>query len=196
VGMSTWTFDNSHSMVGFAAKHMMISTVRGRFEQFEGHIDYDEADPARSSVEVRIKTASVDTNWQQRDEHLRSPDFLESAVYPEITFRSTSVEPRGEDKARIHGDLTIKDVTRPVTLDAELVGSARGFSGERQLAFEASTRIDREAWGLTWNVALEAGGVLVGKQITITLDIRAVEVARATEVQAEPTPEVTATTTA
>ena len=172
--MSTWTFDNSHSMVGFSAKHMMISTVRGRFEDFDGTVEYDEADPAASSVVVTIKTASVDTNWQQRDAHLRSPDFLDSETYPVMTFRSTAVEPLGTDRARIHGELTIKDVTRPVTLEAQIAGAARGFGGERQVAFEASTRIDREAWGLTWNMGLEAGGVLVGKQITIDLDIRAV----------------------
>lgn len=173
--MSTWTFDSSHSMVGFSAKHMMISTVRGRFEDFEGTVEYDEANPAASTVEVRIRTASVDTNWQQRDDHLRSPDFFEAERYPEMIFRSTSIEPRGDDKAKVHGDLTIKDVTRPVTLDAEIVGSARGFSGERQIAFEASTKIDREEWGLTWNMGLESGGILVGKQITIAMDIRLVE---------------------
>jgi len=173
--MSTWTFDNSHSSVGFAAKHMMISTVRGVFEDFEGSIEYDEADPAASTVAVSIRTASVDTNWQQRDDHLRSPDFFEVEAFPEMSFRSTSIEPKGDDKATVHGELTIKGVTQPVTLDAEIVGAARGFGGERQIAFEASTKIDRERWGLTWNMGLEAGGVLVGKQITITLDIRAVE---------------------
>ena len=173
--MSTWTFDNSHSLVGFSAKHMMISTVRGTFEDFDGHIEYDEADPAAASVEVRIKTATVDTNWQQRDDHLRSPDFFDAATWPEMTFRSTSVEPKGSDRALIHGDLTIKDVTRPVTLDAEIVGTANGFDGKRNVAFEAKTKIDREQWGLTWNMGLETGGVLVGKQITIELDVRAVE---------------------
>ncbi len=177
--MSTWTFDNSHSSVGFAAKHMMISTVRGVFEDFDGTVEYDAADPAASAVAVSIKTASVDTNWQQRDDHLRSPDFFDVATFPEMTFRSTSIETRGADKARIHGELTIKGVTQPVTLDAEIAGAARGFGGERQIAFEASTKIDREQWGLTWNMGLETGGVLVGKQITITLDIRAVEQAPA-----------------
>jgi polyisoprenoid-binding protein YceI len=177
--MSTWTFDHSHSAVTFAARHMMISTVRGRFDAFDGRIEYDEADPASASVEVAIRTASVDSGWQQRDDHLRSADFLDVATWPEMTFRSTSVEPLAADRARVHGELTIRGVSHPVTLDAQLVGSARGFGGERQLAFEASTRIDREQWGLTWNMGLEAGGVMVGKQITITLDIRAVEQAPA-----------------
>jgi len=173
--MSTWTFDHSHSSVRFAAKHMMISTVRGVFEEFDGRVEYDEADPAASTIAVSIKAASLDTNWQQRDDHLRSPDFFEVTAFPEITFRSTSIEPTAADKAKVHGELTIKGVTQPVTLDAEIVGAANGFGGERQIAFEASTKIDREQWGLTWNMGLETGGVLVGKQITITLDIRAVE---------------------
>jgi polyisoprenoid-binding protein YceI len=175
--MSTWTFDQSHSLVGFSAKHMMISTVRGRFEKFEGSLEWDEGSPAAASVEVRIETASVDTDWKQRDDHLRNPDFFDVERFPVMTFRSTSVEPRGDGRATIHGDLTIRDVTRPVTLDAELIAIARGFGGERRAAFEARTKIDRERWGLTWNVGLEAGGVLVGKEITISLEITAVEVA-------------------
>ena len=180
--MSTWTFDNSHSLVGFSAKHMMISTVRGSFEDFAGTIEYDEANPAAATVVVSIKTAT------------RRPPTGSSATItcarrtsstprrgPEMTFRSTSVEPKGTDRALIHGDLTIKDVTRPVTLDAEIVGSANGFDGKRNVAFEARTKIDREQWGLTWNMGLETGGVLVGKQITIELDVRAVEQAPARE---------------
>lgn len=174
--MSTWTFDNSHSAVGFSAKHMMISTVRGRFEDFDGTIEYDAANPAAASVQVTIRTASINTNWQQRDDHLRSPDFFEVEAWPEMTFKSTSVEPKGGDRALIHGDLTIKGVTKPVTLDAEIVGEAVGpFDGKRNVAFEARTKIDREQWGLTWNVGLETGGVLVSKQITIELDVRAIE---------------------
>jgi polyisoprenoid-binding protein YceI len=173
--MSTWTFDNSHSLVGFSAKHMMISTVRGRFDDFDGTVEYDPANPAAAKVDVTIRTASVDTNWQQRDDHLRSPDFFDAATFPAMTFRSTSVEPLAADRARIHGDLTIKDVTKPVTLDVELVGEANGFDGKRNLAFEAKARIDREQWGLTWNMGLETGGVVVGKTITIELDVRAVE---------------------
>jgi polyisoprenoid-binding protein YceI len=174
--MSTWTFDNSHSAIGFSAKHMMISTVRGRFETFDGTIEYDAADPSASAVEVVIQMASVNSNWQQRDDHLRSPDFFEVEAFPVMTFRSTRVEPQGKDRARITGDLTIKGVTHPVTFDAEIVGEAPGpFDGKRNIAFEARTKIDREQWGLTWNVGLEAGGVLVGKQITIELDLRAVE---------------------
>ncbi len=173
--MATWMFDSSHSAVGFSAKHMMISTVRGRFEDFEGTIEYDPSHPAASAVGVTIRTASVDTNWQQRDDHLRSADFFDVERWPIMTFLSTKVEPQGEARARITGDLTIRGVTHPVTLDAEIVGEAIGLDGKRNLAFEARTRIDRELWGLTWNVGLETGGVLVSKQITIELDIRAVE---------------------
>jgi polyisoprenoid-binding protein YceI len=175
--MSTWTFDSSHSIVGFSAKHMMISTVRGRFERFEGTLEWDEQDPAAASVQVRIATASVDSDWKQRDDHLRAPDFLDAAAYPEMLFRSTKVVPGTAGTAKIHGELTIKDVTRPVVLDAEFIATARGMAGERRAAFEATTKIDREAWGLTWNMGIEAGGVLVGKQVTITLEVTAIEAA-------------------
>lgn len=169
--MSTWTIDQSHSLVAFSAKHMMISTVRGRFEQFEGSVELDEADPAGASVEVHIETASVNTDWHQRDEHLRSNDFFDAATYPLMTFHSTSVEPVGDGRARVHGDLTIKDVTRPVMMDVELIATVNGLYGERRAAFEANTTINREDFGLTWNMGLETGGVLVSKEISIALEI-------------------------
>ena len=175
--MSTWAFDNSHSNVSFSIKHMVVATVRGRFLTFEGAVAYDESDPARSSVSATMQAASIDTDWDQRDAHLRSGDFLDVERFPVVTFRSTSVEPTGSRTARVHGDLTIRDVTKPVILDAELVGFVKGMQGERRAAFEARTRIDREAWGLTWNVGLEAGGVLVGKELKIEIEVEATEAA-------------------
>jgi polyisoprenoid-binding protein YceI len=173
--MSTWQIDESHSAVTFSVKHMMVSTVRGRFGRFHGTIEYDPEQPAEAAVAVTIETASINTDWAQRDDHLRAPDFLDAAGNPELTFRSTRVEMTGEGKARIHGDLSIRGVAKPVVLEAERVAIVTGMQGERRAAFEARTRIDREAWGLTWNVGLEAGGWLVGKDITIDMDIAAVE---------------------
>jgi polyisoprenoid-binding protein YceI len=173
--MSTWQIDESHSAISFSAKHMMVSTVRGRFGRFHGTIEYDPERPADASVEVAIDIASISTGWQQRDDHLRSPDFLDAAGFPELTFRSTRVEMTAEDEARIHGDLTIRGVSKPVVLAAQRVAVVTGMQGERRAAFEARTKVDREAWGLTWNVGLEAGGWLVGREITIDLDIAAVE---------------------
>jgi polyisoprenoid-binding protein YceI len=173
--MSTWQIDESHSAITFSVKHMMVSTVRGRFGRFQGTIEYDPEQPAEASVVVTIEAASIDTDWSQRDDHLRAADFLDAAGHPEVTFRSTRVEVTGEGTARIHGDLSIRGVSRPVVLEAEHLAIVSGMQGERRAAFEARTRIDREAWGLTWNVGLEAGGWLVGKEITIVLDIAAVE---------------------
>jgi len=173
--MSTWQIDESHSAITFSVKHMMVSTVRGRFGRFGGTIEYDPEQPAEASVAVTIETASINTDWSQRDDHLRAADFLDVAGHPEVTFRSTRVEVTSEGTARIHGDLSIRGVSRPVVLEAERLAIVSGMQGERRAAFEARTRIDREAWGLTWNVGLEAGGWLVGKEITIVLDIAAVE---------------------
>ena len=173
--MSTWTFDNSHSSVTFAVKHLMVSTVRGSFQRFTGRLELDPANPELASVQATIETASVDTDWDQRDGHLKSPDFLDVANFPEMTFRSTRVEKTGSETARVHGDLTIRGVTHPVVLEAEIAGFAVGLERERRVALSARTKIDREQWGLTWNVGLEAGGVLVGKEIRIELEIAAVE---------------------
>lgn len=175
--MSNWQIDPVHSAVGFAVRHMMISTVRGRFGRFEGQVEFDPSRPADSRVEVTIEAASMDTDSAQRDDHLRSADFLDAAGYPHIVFRSTSVEPVGEDRARIRGELTIRGVTRPVVLEATHVATITGMQGEQRAAFEASTRIDREEWGLVWNVALEKGGWLVGKEIEIGLEVTLVEMA-------------------
>jgi polyisoprenoid-binding protein YceI len=181
--MSTWTIDPTHSQVGFAVRHMMISTVRGQFRDIDAAIEIDEASPERSTVQARLAAASVETGSPQRDDHLRSADFFDAATYPEILFTSTSIE-RAGDGYRIHADLTIRDQTRPVVLDAEFHGFAAGMDGVRRAALSARTKISRKDWGLSWNVALESGGWLVSDEIRIELEIAAVEVASTTEVNA------------
>ncbi len=173
--MATWTFDPTHSNADFSVRHMMITTVRGGFKDISGTINYDPENVEASSVEAIINTASIWTGVADRDGHLRSPDFLDVENHPTITFKSTSVTSTGENTADINGDLTIRDVTKPVTLKAELIGVMKNpFTGTETAGFNASTKINREDWGLTWNQALEAGGFLVGKDLTITLDVEAV----------------------
>jgi len=174
--MATWQLDTAHTVVSFTGKHMMITKVRGIFKGVTGTIDYDEADPTRSTVEVTIPAATVETGMEARDNHLRSADFLDAETFPALTFRSTSISPRG-DRWAIAGDLTIRGVTRPVVLDTEALGIVSGMDGRRHAGFEARTRIKRSDWGLTWNVGLEAGGWLVSDEITIELEVAADEVA-------------------
>jgi polyisoprenoid-binding protein YceI len=171
----TWQLDLAHSNVTFSVKHMMVTTVRGSLKIADGMLEFDPQRPEASHVRVRLDAASIDTGAPQRDAHLRSPDFLDAETYPHIEFRSTSVVPDGDDY-RILGELTIHGVTRPVTLDAELGGVVANLQGGQRAAFSARTKIDREDFGLTWNVALEQGGWLVGKEIKIEIDLAAVSV--------------------
>lgn len=173
---STWTIDPSHTLVEFSAKHMMITTVKGRFADVKGTVTLDEAAPDRSSAEVEIAAASIDTRTEQRDQHLKSADFLEVEKYPTITFRSRKVEgARGEPgkSFRVIGDLTIRGVTREVTLDATYEGRGRDPWGGERVSFSADTKIDRRDYGLTWNAALETGGVLVSNEIKIHVEVQA-----------------------
>lgn len=170
-----WTIDPAHTQAEFSAKHMMITSVRGHFAGATGRIDFDEADPTNSYVEATLDTSTIDTGQAQRDGHLKSPDFLDAEKWPTLTFRSTKIEKAG-DGYRIAGDLTIRDVTKPVVLEADFLGIVRSMQGGRHAGFSAKTKIDREAWGLTWNVGLEAGGWLVGKEVTISIDAAADEV--------------------
>ncbi|HRC62529.1 MAG TPA: YceI family protein [Dehalococcoidia bacterium] len=174
VQTATYTIDAAHSSVEFAVKHMMVASTRGRFTDLEGSIHLDEADPTRSSVEAVIRTASVNTGVEFRDNDLRSDNFFDAERYPEIRFRSTSVEPGKDDRWLVHGDLTIRDVTRPVTLDTELEGRGTGFQGEDRIGFTATTSIDRKEFGLNYNAVLETGGFVVGDRVRITLTIEAV----------------------
>jgi polyisoprenoid-binding protein YceI len=172
---TTWQIDPKHSLVEFAVKHMMITTVRGRFGQVSGTIVEDSADFGRSSVQVEIDAASIDTREEQRDGHLKSPDFLHVQDFPAITFKSTAVIPGRGDQFQVVGDLTIHGVTRPLTLEAERTGTGTNPWGAQVAGFSAETKISRKDFGLSWNVALEAGGVLVGDQVKISLEIQAVK---------------------
>jgi len=170
----TYALDPAHTTVEFVGRHLMITKVRGRFTDFAGQIVIG-ATPEESSVDVTVQTASVDSSDDKRDGHLRSPDFLDVEQFPTMGFRSTAVEAGGDGTAKVTGDLTIKDVTRPVTLDVEFDGAQSDPWGGRRLGFSATAEIDREDWGLTWNVALETGGVLVGKKIRLELNVEAVK---------------------
>ena len=177
--MTTWKLDRAHTQINFSAKHMMVTTVRGTFHDVDGTIELDEDEPNRSRGTFRIGVASVDTNFAARDTHLRSPDFFDATQYPDITFSSTSVESTADDRFAVTGDLTIRDVTRPVTFDVELDGIVKGMSGARHAGLSGRAKIARSDWGLDWNVALEQGGWLVGKEITLDITIAADEVAAA-----------------
>jgi polyisoprenoid-binding protein YceI len=171
----SWQTDPSHTSVGFVARHMMLSKVRGEFQDFAVSFDLDPERPELASVEARIKTASVYTKDAQRDAHLKSADFFNAEAYPEMVFKSTQVERTGKDSASVTGDLTIRNVTKPVVLDVKYLGSSKSPWGTTSAGFEATTKINREDWGLTWNVALETGGWLVGKEITINIEAEFVQ---------------------
>jgi polyisoprenoid-binding protein YceI len=171
---TTWKIDAAHSHVEFAVKHLMISTVKGRFAEVEGEIVLDDTNPANSRVEAKIPAASINTHEAQRDGHLRSADFFDADNYPYLTFTSSRVEPKGSDEFTIYGDLTIRGVTRPVALEGEYAGSTQTPFGTTVAAFSAKTKINRKDYGLNWNAALETGGVLVGDDVKISLEIEAV----------------------
>ena len=171
----TWAIDTSHSSVEFAVKHMMFTTVKGRFGSFSGTINADEANPANSSVRVAIDVASIDTRDEKRDGHLQSPDFFDAASYPQMIFGSTRVEPKGDGEYTVYGNLTIRDVTREVALPITFHGSGSTPFGTTAAGFSAELQINRKDFGLTWNVALESGGVLVSENVKISLDIEAVQ---------------------
>jgi len=169
----TFTLDAAHTTVGFVARHLVVSKVRGSFTQVTGDITIAE-DPLASSVTVHIPAASIDTGVADRDAHLRSADFLDVEKWPELTFRSTRVTQPSDNEFKLVGDLTIRDVTREVTLGVEFDGVAVSPWGQEVVAFSASTEIDRENFGITWNQALETGGVLVGKTVKIEIVAEAV----------------------
>jgi polyisoprenoid-binding protein YceI len=171
-----YTVDVQHTRIGLRARHAMVTTVRGAFTAFEGTAHLDVAHPPASRVELRIEAASIDTGTPDRDAHLRSPDFLDVERFPYLTFRSTEVEQVDEDVYRVTGDLTIKDETRPVTIDFTLTGSARDPWGQLRVGFEGALAIRRADWGLTWNTPLDTGGVLVSDKIQIEFDVSAIKV--------------------
>lgn len=171
--MSTWNIDTAHSSAQFTVRHMMFAKVRGVFTRWEGSIEFDPEKGELQKASARIEAASIDTREAKRDEHLRSPDFFDVEKYPALTFESTKVEKVGEQAYRVTGNLTIRDVTREVVLDAEFLGAGKNPWGQEVAGFQAKTRISRKDYGLTWNQALETGGVLVGDDIDITLDVEA-----------------------
>jgi polyisoprenoid-binding protein YceI len=168
-----YALDPAHTRLGFSARHAMVTTVRGQFKDFTGEAVVDTATPANSKVVVNIKAAGIDTGVADRDAHLRSADFFDAETYPEITFTSTQVERDGDEWA-VTGDLTIKDVTKPLTIDFESTGSARDPFGNLRIGFEGKATISRKDWGLTWNAALETGGMLVSDKIKLDFDISAI----------------------
>jgi len=178
----TWNLDPVHSSVTFSVKHMMVATVRGNLQIRDFDLDFDPERPESSTVRVSLDAASINTGQEMRDNHLRSADFLMADEFPTIDFVSTRIAPNGDDWS-IHGDLTIRGVTRPAVLEAEYAGSVPNMKGGLSAGLSARTRISREDFGLTWNVALESGGVMVGKDIRIEIDLEVVSAA-ASESQA------------
>ncbi|HTV11246.1 MAG TPA: YceI family protein [Acidimicrobiales bacterium] len=171
----TYTLDAAHSRVGFSARHAMVTKVRGAFNEFEGSGFIDAENPSNSHFELEIKVASIDTRNADRDNHLRTNDFLAVDQYPEIIFKTTDVERVNEANFKVTGDLTIRGVTKPVTIDLEHTGSTIDPWGNTRVGFEGGTTINRKDWGVNWNVALEAGGVLVSEKINLELELAAVK---------------------
>ncbi|MBI4336552.1 MAG: YceI family protein [Chloroflexi bacterium] len=170
-----WVVDPVHSAIEFAAKHMMVATVRGRFPNFEVALDLDEARPENSRVEARIQAASIETKEAKRDAHLRSADFLEAEKHPVLTFKSRRIEPKGKGRYAVVGDLTIRGVTREVALDATYTDVVKDPWGGYRAGVTAETAINRKDFGLTWNLALEAGGLLVGDTVKISIELELVK---------------------
>jgi polyisoprenoid-binding protein YceI len=170
-----YTLDTAHSRFGFVARHAMVTKVRGAFNEFEGTAVIDGAEPSNSSVNVTLQVASVDTRNAQRDGHLRNNDFLDVDNYPTITFASTSIAHDGGNEFVVTGDLTIKDVTKSISIPLEFTGAATDPFGNERIGFEGSVVINRKDWGVSWNAALETGGVLVSEKVTLEFEISAIK---------------------
>lgn len=182
----SWEIDPAHTLVEFSAKHMMFTTVRGHFQEFSGTLDVDEDDLTQASVEGTVKAASLTTgNAADRDAHLRSPDFFDVEQYPDITFKSKRIEGVDGNQFKLVGDLTIKDVTREIVLDVAYDGPHKDPWGNQRVAFSGETNVNRKDFGLNWNVALEAGGWLVGDEVTIHVEVQAVQQQEEPEAVAE-----------
>ena len=172
-GKTTYGIDKAHSEVTFQVRHL-ITKVRGRFSDFDGTIDYDEAAPEQSSVRLEIRTASIDTNEPARDKHLRSDDFFAADRFPAMSFASTKMVKRGEEAFEVTGNLTIRDVTKEISLPVTFLGKAKDPWGNERLAFEVEYTLNRKEYGLNWNAALETGGFLVGDEVRISVSVQAV----------------------
>jgi len=171
---TVWKLDPAHTLVEFAAKHLMISTVKGRIAGVEGAIVLDENEPSNSTVEVTLDAKTLDTRIEQRDQHLPSGDFLDVEKFPVIKFKSTDIQ-GDEQNFKLTGDLTIRDITRPITLDVTYEGRTKDPWGGERVGFSATGKLDRRAYGLTWNVVLETGGLTVGNDIKIQLELEAIK---------------------
>jgi len=169
-----WQIDTSHSHIQFSVRHMMISKARGEFQSYSGTVILDEANPAAATVELQIEVASLNTRDAQRDAHLKSPDFFDVEKYPYLTFKSKRVDVKGE-RATLVGDLTIRDVTKEVALEVEYAGQSKSPWGTTVAGFNGETKINRKDWGLTWNAALETGGVVVGDEVTISIELELIK---------------------
>ncbi|NDJ85986.1 MAG: YceI family protein [Chloroflexi bacterium] len=173
--MARWNIDPVHSSAQFSVRHMMVNKVRGVFSNLTGWLEFAEDTPESAQIEATIDVSSIDTRTNDRDNHLRSPDFFDVENYPQMVFKSTSVKKTGENTGQVTGDLTIKDVTREVTFDIEYYGQADSPFGDVRAGFSGTSKINREDFGLTWNQALESGGVLVGKEVQITIELQVVQ---------------------
>ncbi|MCO5204839.1 MAG: YceI family protein [Anaerolineae bacterium] len=171
----TWQIDFSHSQIQFSVRHMMISKVRGTFEQFSGSINYDEVNPTNTTVDIAVDITSINTRDEQRDAHLRSADFFDAENFPMMTFKSTRVEQVNKHNGRLYGDLTIRGVTKPVVLEVTYEGQAQSPWGTTSAGFSATGKINRKEWNMQWNAALETGGVLVGDDVTISIELELVK---------------------
>ena len=171
----SYTIDPAHSRIGFMARHAMITKVRGSFDEFDGSGTLDVTNPANSSLQLTIKTASIDTRNADRDGHLKSNDFFDMEKFPEITFQSTGIEPVDPTHFDVTGDLTIKETTKSVTVPLEFTGAAVDPFGNHRVGLEGSTEINRKDWGVNWNAALEAGGLLVSEKVTLEFEISTIK---------------------
>ncbi|WP_203334166.1 YceI family protein [Planococcus beigongshangi] len=171
--MKKWTVDAAHSEIGFSVKHMMVSKVKGSFASYDATVEADETDLQGALIDFKIDVASINTNNEDRDNHLRSGDFFDAEKYPNITFKASEIAKKDDGEYELTGDLTIKDVTRPVTFDVEYGGKATNPWGVEVVAFSGEGKVNRKDFGLTWNQTLETGGVLVGEDIKITLELEA-----------------------
>jgi polyisoprenoid-binding protein YceI len=174
-GTTTWNIDNSHTLVEFSVRHLMISTVKGRFGDVSGKVVSDDANPSGAQIEVTINAASIDTREAQRDAHLKSADFFDVEQFPTLTFRSTRIEKASGDDLKVTGDLSIRGTTREVVLDVTSEGRVTDPWGGQRAGYSAKTKIKRSDFGLTWNLALETGGVVVGDEIKIALEVELVK---------------------
>jgi polyisoprenoid-binding protein YceI len=172
---SDWQIDPSHSTAQFSVRHLMVSNVRGEFGKLSGQVQLDDADVTHSTVEATIDATSINTREPKRDAHLKSPDFFDVAKYPTLTFKSTQIKKAGKDKLAVTGDLTLHGVTRPVTLDVQLTQEVKSPFGDTRRGASATGKINRRDFGLTWNKAIEAGGVVVGEEVSLTIDVELVK---------------------